>query len=169
MLCRWSLIAAQLPGRTDNEIKNLWHGKLKKMVKRTPSFKTRTEATSTSVVATEASTGDANKLLLNELEANNTPKDDSIFCSLKESDHSSASFSSEDIYSDMNGDLWRHPFVVDSGNVYNYVDPNDDYFHYAESLAAAADYGYGGLFSFPSLSDGPPAEDGDFVLPLWYA
>jgi transcription factor MYB, plant len=29
-LDRWSAIAAQLPGRTDNEIKNVWHTHLKK-------------------------------------------------------------------------------------------------------------------------------------------
>ncbi|CAM0956785.1 unnamed protein product [Alopecurus aequalis] len=29
---RWSTIAAQLPGRTDNEIKNVWHTHLKKRV-----------------------------------------------------------------------------------------------------------------------------------------
>lgn len=31
-MCRWSAIAAKLPGRTDNEIKNIWHTYLKKRV-----------------------------------------------------------------------------------------------------------------------------------------
>ncbi|KAM3373752.1 transcription factor MYB13 [Capsicum galapagoense] len=37
---RWSTIAARLPGRTDNEIKNIWHTRLKKKISKSQAHKT---------------------------------------------------------------------------------------------------------------------------------
>ncbi|KAI4318026.1 hypothetical protein L6164_025838 [Bauhinia variegata] len=40
---RWSAIAAMLPGRTDNEIKNVWHTHLKKKLQKTEQISSETK------------------------------------------------------------------------------------------------------------------------------
>ncbi|XP_023515116.1 transcription factor MYB14-like [Cucurbita pepo subsp. pepo] len=40
---RWSMIAAKLPGRTDNEIKNVWHTSLKKRLNQNQTREDHTE------------------------------------------------------------------------------------------------------------------------------
>ncbi|KAM7527299.1 hypothetical protein LguiB_030709 [Lonicera macranthoides] len=51
---RWSTIAAKLPGRTDNEIKNVWHTHLKKKIQTTTNLATKHTSSSDSSTTTSS-------------------------------------------------------------------------------------------------------------------
>ncbi|PON54535.1 MYB transcription factor [Trema orientale] len=53
---RWSSIAAKLPGRTDNEIKNFWHTRLKKKLQRSNTSMNNSASTPVQKIAQSTST-----------------------------------------------------------------------------------------------------------------
>ncbi|XVE92846.1 hypothetical protein REPUB_Repub01dG0138200 [Reevesia pubescens] len=138
---RWSTIAASLPGRSDNEIKNHWHTHLKKRAKGNLTSFEGKECCSTSSQsdrATHNSDGEAESVLID------TPPNMILESSLLSPTTSSAtelsSFSSDsgsmsslnviggiedislpsssEIYeAQTSGDFWTVPFVAD--NIYN--------------------------------------------------
>ncbi|ESR59829.1 hypothetical protein CICLE_v10018311mg [Citrus x clementina] len=99
---KWALIAAKLPGRTDNEIKNYWHTHLKKKIdKKTDSADQEHEETSQSDQAER--------------------QEINLAATTSSSDHHHHAVGSpvnslcEDIST---RDFWTQPFVSDSENDY---------------------------------------------------
>ncbi|XVF44511.1 hypothetical protein PTKIN_Ptkin02bG0129300 [Pterospermum kingtungense] len=139
---RWSTIAASLPGRTDNEIKNHWHTILKKRAKQNLTLsdgKEYTISTSSQSHATNCFEGeskstiiDTSRSMILESSPLSTTSSSTELLSISSDTGSTSSLnviggteniclpsSSETYEAQSSGDFWSEPFVTD--NIYNLV------------------------------------------------
>ncbi|KAJ8749327.1 hypothetical protein K2173_018811 [Erythroxylum novogranatense] len=129
---KWSAIAAKLPGRTDNEIKNYWHTHLKKRVKQNKSKSNMREQSS-------QTSGTGISMSIEEVESvrvdtpshtilESSPLSPEAYCTMfsqlrfdsAPKTASETNWTAEDnppsfeTYDDSSGDFWTEPFVADN-------------------------------------------------------
>lgn len=135
LIYRWSKIAAKLPGRTDNEIKNHWHTHLKKRAKENqvssevkvhPSDISQCETISRNRDS-EAESVPANAPSRHILESSPlSPETSSSYFSTLSSNHQAPpppsginqiaedGVASSETFDEFIGDFWTEPFVADN-------------------------------------------------------
>ncbi|CAN1843980.1 Transcription factor MYB15 [Linum perenne] len=135
---KWSAIASKMPGRTDNEIKNYWHARLKKRARgetageeRQSSNKLSPASSSSSDLENSGSQSEGQTSQVKEKEAGNlatstpntsplSPPGTSSSASGGDSYAAGGAGNCTDVgcsYDDvLNGDFWTEPFVVESSN-----------------------------------------------------
>ncbi|KAL9345431.1 hypothetical protein Peur_063106 [Populus x canadensis] len=134
---RWSAIAAQLPGRTDNEIKNHWHTNLKKRL--TKKSVEATRSCSDDDKGQEKDTGETE--VNTQIPANSAQIIESSSCTLSPQ-ASSGDFSTTDNIAATNMDLvsdddfsFLEAYEIPSGNFWTEPFLSDDYFMPNDFLA----------------------------------
>ncbi|KAL5711824.1 hypothetical protein ACHQM5_014062 [Ranunculus cassubicifolius] len=130
---RWSAIAARLPGRTDNEIKNVWHTHLKKRLNKNDTTPTKAKASKTSK-SQETGVSDDNS--------------SSPVSPQSSSDVSSNADSSSVVTSENHGMGSNDEYNETSGTKGEYSEPSADFFEIDEDFWTAEDLDI--IADFPS-------------------
>lgn len=153
--CRWSAIAAQLPGRTDNEIKNHWHTNLKKRLSEKSVEATRSCSDDDKGQEKDTGETEVNK----QIPANSAQIIESSSSALSPQ-ASSGDFSTTDNIAATNMDLvsdddlsFLEAYEIPSGNFWTEPFLSDDYFMPNDFLA-------------PLVNPDSPIFDGEISSPF---
>lgn len=127
---RWSKIAACLPGRTDNDIKNHWHTNLRKRVQENSSVANKKDKSlfKSSKDQTETPFESSQEMSNSSVTAVNTITDPSSQCgtqissTLQMPSPDNGTFNSDVLISDafietMSDNFWTEPYMVDVSNI----------------------------------------------------